>query len=148
MRGVYFLLSLASVAEMTTLVNEELPSIAAMGVVFESMESGFIKARLPFDEKSLRPGATVSGPTMMALADIVTFACVLSKIGIVRGAVTTSLNANFLRKPGAVDLIAEGRLIKLGLRLAYGEVSIFSVGELEDVVCHVVCTYSIPNGRT
>lgn len=137
--------SMISLEELTKLVREEVPSIAETGVVFESITSGSTRARLPFNPNSLRPGATVSGPTMMGLADIVTFACVLSKIGIVREAVTTSLNANFLRKPGAVDLIAEGSLIKCGRRLAYGEVSIFGENNLEKMVCHVVCTYAIPS---
>ena len=139
--------SMISVKELTKLVREEVPSIAETGVIFESIASGTARARLPFDPSSLRPGATVSGPTMMGLADIVTFACVLSKIGIVRDAVTTSLNANFLRKPGAVDLIAEGRLIKCGRRLAYGEVSIFGENNLDDVVWHVVCTNAIPSEK-
>lgn len=82
---------------------------------------------------------------MMGLADYTMYAVVLSRIGRQKMAVTTNLNANFLRRPSPKDLIAEGRLLKLGRRLAYGEVTIFSQGE-DDPVCHVTSTYSLPPG--
>ena len=75
-------------------------------------------------EKSLRPGGTVSGPIMMALADFTMYLAVLSAIGWVPLAVTTNLTINFLKKPAPRDLLAEARLIKLGKRLAVGEVGI------------------------
>ena len=81
---------------------------------------------------------------MMGLGDIVVFVCILSRIGIVKNTVTTNLNANFLRKPGPSDLIAEGNLIKLGQRLAYGQVNMFSEKDPDNIVCHVTSTYSIP----
>jgi uncharacterized protein (TIGR00369 family) len=80
---------------------------------------------------------------MMALADFTMYLAVLSAIGWVPLAVTTNLNINFLKKPGARDLIAEARLIKLGKRLAVGEVHIRSDGD-DDSVAHVTSTYSIP----
>ena len=79
-----------------------------------------------------------------SIAEIgVVFACVLSRIGIVKDAVTTNLNANFLRKPSPYDLVAEGRLLKCGPRLAYGEVTMFSKGQPNDVACHAICIYSV-----
>ena len=92
---------------------------------------------------SLRPGGTVSGPIMMALADFTMYVAVLSAIGWVPLAVTTNLTINFLKKPAARDLFAEARLIKLGKRLAVGEVGIRSDGE-DELVAHVTSTYSIP----
>jgi uncharacterized protein (TIGR00369 family) len=91
----------------------------------------------------LRPGGTVSGPIMMALADFTLYVAVLSAIGWVPLAVTTNLTINFLKKPAARDLLAEARLIKLGKRLAVGEVGIRSDGQ-DDLVAHVTSTYSIP----
>jgi uncharacterized protein (TIGR00369 family) len=137
-------LSLITIDELDKLIKADIPSIAEIGVVFEMIGDGLVTARLPFHPSTLRPGGTISGPTMMGLADIVVFACVLSRIGMVKDAVTTNLNANFLRKPGPYDLVAEGRLIKCGRRLAYGEVMMFSEGQPDDIVCHVICTYSIP----
>jgi uncharacterized protein (TIGR00369 family) len=96
---------------------------------------------------SVRPGGTISGPTMMALADFAMYVAVLAAIGPVPLAVTINLNINFLRKPAPRDLVAEARLLKLGKRLAMGEVTICSDGESEPVA-HVTSTYSIPvNGN-
>ena len=78
---------------------------------------------------NIRPGGTISGPTIMALADLAMYVAMLGSIGWVPLAVTTSLNINFLRKPGQVALIADCQLIKLGKRLAVGEVAIRSDGE-------------------
>ncbi len=80
---------------------------------------------------------------MMALADFAMYAAVLSAIGPVPLAVTTSLNINFLRRQGAGDLLAEANLMKLGKRLAVGAVDIRSDGS-DDLVAHVTSTYSIP----
>jgi uncharacterized protein (TIGR00369 family) len=91
----------------------------------------------------LRPGGTISGPTMMALADFAMYVAVFSAIGPQTLAVTTNLNINFLRKPAQADLLADARLMKIGKRLAVGEVTIYSDGENEPVA-HVTSTYSIP----
>ena len=98
--------------------------------------------RCDYHERHLRPGGTISGPTMMALADLALYVAILAQIGPVGLAVTTSLNYNFLRKPGPVALIAEARLLKLGKRLAVGEVGLFSQGETE-MVCVVPDTIGV-----
>jgi len=101
------------------------------------------RARFKVAKKHLRPGDTVSGPTLMALADVAMYAALLGEIGLVPLAVTTSLNINFLRKPGQKDVHADAKLLKVGKRLAVGEVTLYSEGEIEPVA-HVTCTYSIP----
>jgi acyl-coenzyme A thioesterase PaaI-like protein len=83
---------------------------------------------------------------MMTLADLGLYIAILAHIGPVALAVTTNLSFNFLRKPGQRDLVAECRLLKLGRRLAVGEVSLFSDGSPE-IVCHATGTYSIPDGK-
>jgi uncharacterized protein (TIGR00369 family) len=113
--------------------------------VIEDAWFGGCRVRRRHHEQSLRPGGTVSGPVMMALADFTMYLAVLSAIGWVPLAVTTNLSINFLKKPGARDLIAEAKLFKLGKRLAVGEVAIHSDGD-DDLVAHVTSTYSIPNG--
>jgi acyl-coenzyme A thioesterase PaaI-like protein len=80
---------------------------------------------------------------MMTLADLALYVAILAHIGPVGLAVTTNLNFNFLRRPEPWDLLAECRLLKLGARLAVGEVSLFSEG-IADPVCHATGTYSIP----
>lgn len=92
----------------------------------------------------LRPGGTVSGPVLMATADVALYVAILGEIGIVPLTVTTSLNINFLRKPAAsARIIGECKLIKLGRSLAVGEVGLYSEGSSE-LVAHAVGTYSIP----
>ena len=109
----------------------------------EEIWYGGCRLRQRYDKRLLRPGSTLSGATMMALGDFAMYLAVLSAIGWVPLAVTTNLTINFLRKPPARDLIAEARLLKLGKKLAVGEVAIHADG-LEDVVAHVTSTYSIP----
>ena len=77
---------------------------------------------MDYHERHLRPGGTVSGPAMMALADLALYVAMLAQIGPVALAVTTNLAFNFLRKPEPRGLVAECRLLKLGRRLAVGEV--------------------------
>ena len=92
----------------------------------------------------LRPGGTVSGPVLMATADVALYVAILGEIGIVPLTVTTSLNINFLRKPVATArVVGVCKLIKLGRSLAVGEVSLYSEGR-SDVVAHAVGTYFIP----
>jgi uncharacterized protein (TIGR00369 family) len=113
----------------------------------EAVWHGGCRVRRRFSKRSVRPGGTLSGPTMMALADFAMYVAVLSAIGWVPLAVTTNLTINFLKKPKARDLVAEARLLKLGKRLAVGEVGLRSDGEA-DLVAHVTATYSIPlDGR-
>jgi acyl-coenzyme A thioesterase PaaI-like protein len=92
----------------------------------------------------LRPGGTVAGPVLMAVADVALYVAILGEIGIVPLTVTTSLNINFLRKPAAdKSIIGVCKLIKLGKTLAVGEVSLYSEGVAEPVA-HAVGTYAIP----
>ncbi len=96
----------------------------------------------------LRPGGTVSGPVMMAVADVAIYVAILGRIGIVPLTVTTSLTINFLRKPSAsARIIAECTLMKVGRTLIVGEVSLYSEGS-DDIVAHVVGTYSVPPKRS
>jgi uncharacterized protein (TIGR00369 family) len=131
--------------ELIELLHAEFPEAAhAVGdYEIEDVWLGGARVRRRHHERSLRPGGTVSGPIMMALADFTMYVAVLSAVGWVPLAVTTNLTINFLKKPGPRDLLAEARLIKLGKRLAVGEVGLRSDGE-DDLVAHVTSTYSIP----
>lgn len=137
-----------SVSELEAFLDKVFPQIHYGGRTYFIEEVGPLTARMRCDyhERHLRPGGTISGPTMMALADLALYVAILAQIGPVELAVTTSLNYNFLRKPGQSALIAEAKLLKLGKRLAVGEVLLTSQGESE-LVCHATGTYSIPAGR-
>ncbi|MFC6789414.1 PaaI family thioesterase [Methylobacterium komagatae] len=137
--------TIMSLAQTQAFLDSEFPQMQAGGRAYHLEAVGPLSARMRLEahERFLRPGATVSGPAMMALADYALYAAILANIGPVALAVTTNLTFNFLRKPASGDLMAECRLLKLGRRLAVGEVAITSVGH-EDIVCHATGTYSIP----
>ena len=135
-----------STAEIEALLSAEFPQAyyPGCGLFIERVDYGDVRVRREFHEDYLRPGGTVSGPTMMELADFAMYVAVFSAIGRQPLAVTTNLSINFLRKPARADLVAEARLLKVGKRLAVGEVTIYSEG-LADPVAHVTSTYSIPD---
>ncbi|MGO1117281.1 PaaI family thioesterase [Rhodovibrionaceae bacterium A322] len=129
-------------------VGRELVWVQQLNVQIEDIGYGTAQLRLPMSEDNLRPGGTVSGPAMMTLADYAMYAAVLGAIGRVELAVTTNLNMNFLRKPPLGDILADCRLLKLGKRLAYGEVLLHSMNEgFDEPVAHCTTTYSIPPNR-
>jgi uncharacterized protein (TIGR00369 family) len=113
----------------------------------ERADTAGVLLRLKVTDRHLRPGGTVSGPSIFALADVAFYLAILSRIGPVALAVTTNCSIDFLRKPEAGrDLLAEARLLKLGRRLAVGDVMVFSEGSPEPVA-RAGLTYSIPPDR-
>jgi uncharacterized protein (TIGR00369 family) len=130
--------------ELRAYLAEVFPQ-AGLGSSFEieDVGPGSARLRLKFHDRHLRPGGTISGPSMFALADLALYVAILAQIGPVGLAVTTNLNISFLRKPAPRDLIGEARLLKLGKRLAVGEVRLFSDGE-DELAAHATGAYSIP----
>ena len=118
---------------------------ASRDMVVEETGRHHARVRLCVTERHLRPGGTVSGPSMMALADGAQYIAVMASIGPETLAVTTNLNINFLRKPPPRDIIAVATVLKLGKQLAVGEVMLRSEGE-DAPVAHATITYSIPPG--
>lgn len=129
--------------ELDVLIREGVPLVGNFGILIDSLGAGTIRLRLPYKNDFVRPGGTVTGPAMFGLADVALYGAVLSLIGRVELAVTTSMTINFLRRPPPVAIIAEARILKMGKRLAYGEVLVFSEGDPEPVA-HATGTYSIP----
>lgn len=112
--------------------------------VIEDLAPMRIRVRMPVAERHLRPGGTVSGPSMFALADVSVYMAVLAMIGPAALAVTTNCSIDFMRKPAAgADMICDCRLLKLGRVLAVGECLLFSDGQ-EAPVARASMTYSIP----
>jgi len=131
--------------EIMAMLDREFPQIHAGGRVYsiDGVSPGEAIVRLSASELHLRPGGTVSGPSMMALADLAAYVVILAHIGPVALAVTTNLNINFLRKPEPGDLLATCRLLKLGKRLAVVDCAIAGEGQ-EEMVAHATATYSVP----
>lgn len=134
-----------SVAQFQRISDERLPFASTMGIVAEQIEADHVTLRAIYDERFLRPGGTISGPIMMALADAALYALVLSRIGQIELAVTTQLSINFLRKPAPGDVLAEARALKVGRRLVVGDVLLWSAEKtLDEPVAHATGTYSVP----
>ena len=132
--------------EVNSLLTSVYPQLNGDYAAYSALEvfPGGCTVRLDADERHLRPGGTVSGPSLFTLADIGGYVCVLSHAGPDALSVTTSLNINFLSKPSAGELLVETKVLKLGKRLAVGEVFIFSQG-VREPVSHATVTYSIPS---
>ncbi|UWR04646.1 PaaI family thioesterase [Ruegeria conchae] len=124
-------------------LEEVFPQVHSDFVVEELTETS-ITMRLRVEDRHLRPGGTVSGPSMFGLADVSVYAMVLARKGRQSLAVTTNSSLDFLRKPeGGADLIAECKLLKLGRTLAVGDVLMYSEGS-DKPVARASITYSIP----
>lgn len=133
-------------AELQDYLGQVFPQ-AEDDFTIETLDEMFARVRLNVQDKHLRPGGTVSGPAIFALADCTVYMAVLAMIGRVPLAVTTGGSIDFMRKPrDGVDLIAECRLLKLGRALAVGDVHIRSDGDAA-VVARATFTYSIPPDR-
>ena len=129
--------------EVAALLEREFPQVSDHFTI-EALEEMRIRVRLNVGEAHLRPGGTVSGPSIFALADVAVYMAVLGMVGPKALAVTTNCSIDFMRKPAAAtDLIAECRLLKLGRVLAVGDVLIYSDGT-DQPVARASLTYSIP----
>ena len=111
--------------------------------IVEAVGERTARVRMAYSHSMLRPGGTISGPAMFALADVAMYVVVLAHVGPRAHAVTTNLNINFLRKPSPGDIIGDATLLKLGKRLAVGEISLHSEQD-EEFVAHATATYAIP----
>jgi len=127
-------------------LDAEFPQVAHEFTV-EHVEEMAIRVRLNVGEQHLRPGGTVSGPSMFALADVSIYLATLAMIGPKALSVTTNIAMDFMRKPAAAtDLICEARLLKLGRSLAVGDCLLYSEGGSEPVA-RASMTYAIPPAR-
>lgn len=132
-------------AEIDRFLETDFPQLGGRegGYSVGEIGAGTAVLRLHAGQQHLRPGGTVSGPTLFALADVAAYVAILAHIGPVALAVTTNLSINFLRKPGPGALLGRARILKLGKRLAVVEVEI-TPENAGDAVAHAVATYSIP----
>lgn len=129
-------------AQFLAILERSMPTAHALGLDVPSIGDGSATLILPVDHSHLRPGNSLAGPILFALADLALYAAVMGAIGPVENAVTTSMNLNFLRRADAsAPVRAEAKLLKRGKRLAVGEVALFAG---DDLIAHATGTYSIP----
>jgi len=135
-----------SAKDIETRIREWVPMAEDIDLRIETVRDCYAKIRIPFLEKSIRPGGSISGPVMMTAADTAMYAAILATLGEVAMAVTSNLNINFLQRPSQSDLVAEATIIKLGRRIAFCEVGISSDGS-DELVAHATGSYSLPPGK-
>ena len=134
------------IAALRAFLAEAFPQVAADFAVEALAEDG-LTVRLVVADRHLRPGGTVSGPSMFALADVGVYLAILRRLGPVALAVTTSCSIDFLRKPASgTDVLGEVRMLKIGRVLAVGDVILRSDGDTRPVA-RASLTYSIPPAR-
>lgn len=131
-----------SIRELTRLIEEQFPQAHGFSEI-TSLTDETLELKLPFQDAFLRPGGTVSGPTLMTLADTGAYYLILATIGPVVLAVTTSLNINFMRRPKPEAVIATARMLKLGRQLAVVEVNMRSESS-PALIAQATVTYSMP----
>lgn len=131
------------------LIDARFPQIHSGGrnLVIEDVGPSSARVRLKADARNTRPGGTISGVAMFALADFSVYVAIIGTLGESGvDAVTTNLNINFLTKPEARDMTASVRLLRMGRRLAVGEVELYSDG-VADMVAHAIASYALPQDR-
>lgn len=129
--------------EVNEFIDSTIPQFKASGCQVDTVSEGAISVRLPYNEQNLRAGGSISGPTMMMLADTAMYALILASLGPIGLAVTQNLNINFLRKPRHADLVASARFLRLGKRSAVIDVLIYA-GDDSEPVAQATGTYAIP----
>ncbi|MEY8827587.1 PaaI family thioesterase [Sedimentitalea sp. XS_ASV28] len=133
-------------SEMMEFLDQVFPQVRN-DFAIDHLDGETVTMRMKIDERHLRPGGTVSGPSMFALADVTAYVATMAPIGPEALAVTTNISMDFMRKPeGGRDLIAKGTLLKLGKALSVTDVLIYSDG-VEKPVARATLTYSIPPAR-
>ena len=137
-------MSVLSAEQVQALIRQGVPMAEDIALCIDRLDADHALARVPFQARLVRPGGTLSGPTIMALADAAMYAVVLGRLGRVEMAVTANLNINFLSRPQPVDLLAEARILRLTRRQAVCEVALYTQGCEQDMVAHVTGTYALP----
>ncbi len=131
-----------TIAELENFLQREFPQVGSQYRI-KSFENATMVVEMEAKNRHLRPGGTVSGPTLFSLADVAVYLIVLAHIGPKALAVTTNCSIDFMRRPSPGILLAKTKLLKLGRRLAVGDVLIYSEGQ-ENPVVRANLTYSLP----
>jgi len=137
---------LMTINELHDLIERVFPQVHNQFTITEIRADG-VTVRMAIDARHLRPGGTVSGPSMFALADCAFYLATLAMIGPETLCVTTNCSIDFMRKPVPGDLIGVARILKLGKTLSVGDVVIYSAGG-DKPVARASLTYAIPPGKT
>lgn len=136
-----------SVETVTEIIDRAFPGIHLGGrrLHIESVADRWARVRLVPSADNIRPGGTISGPSMFTLADFSIYVALIATVGeSAVPAVTSNLNITFLTRPKPADVIAETRIIRLGRKLTYAEAHLRSDGS-DEVIAHATGTYAMPS---
>jgi uncharacterized protein (TIGR00369 family) len=135
-------------AVLERFLESEAPFLQALGIVCEDVKPGYAVARWKTDARWLRPGGLVFGGGLMTLADAALYMAILGSLGRSAVAVTNELKMNFLRPATGGDVIATARIIKMGKRIAYGEVHLATADRPDRLIAHATSSYALINDAT
>lgn len=133
-----------SAADVSAFIYNGLPTAEASGFVVESVSPQQVLCRMRYSPDHLRPGGTIAGPVMMELADAAMYAAIIANMGPIAMAVTQNFNINFMNRPGQCDLLAYAEILKLGKRIVFLEVKLYSDNADRPFVAHVTGSYALP----
>jgi uncharacterized protein (TIGR00369 family) len=133
--------------ELSRFFESQAPFVKALGIECEEVRPGYAVARWRRDPRWLRPGGYLFGGGLMSLADAALYMAILGQIGLKAMAVTSELKMNFLRPAVGGDVLATARILKLGKRIAYGEVHVVMADDHEKLVAHATCSYALPDSE-
>jgi uncharacterized protein (TIGR00369 family) len=137
---------MADIAALQVIIREGVPLAGAWGVELLAAEAGTATLRLPYQPILLRPGGVISGPALMALADVAIWAALLSLTAGRDESLTQNLAITFLRRAAPTAVLAEARVLKHGRQVAYSEVTLRSEGDARPIA-HVTSSWAVVAGR-
>jgi uncharacterized protein (TIGR00369 family) len=132
-------------AELCHFLDAQVPFIRSLGITCEEVRPGYAVARWRRDPQWLRPGGYLFGGGLMSLADAALYMAILGQIGLQAMAVTIELKMNFLRPAVGGDVLARAQALKVGQRIAYGDVRLFMAENQDRLIAHATCTYAMPS---
>jgi uncharacterized protein (TIGR00369 family) len=130
--------------ELERFADERAPFVRALGITCEEVGAGHAVVRLKADPRWMRPGDILFGGGLMTLADVAIYYAIMGQVGLRAMAVTNELKMNFLRPAAGGDVLARARVLKLGRRIAYGEIHLFMADRPEALVAHATSSYVLP----
>lgn len=131
--------------DLDRFVADQAPFVQALGITCEELGNGYAVARLKADPRWMRPGNIVFGGGLMTLADVAIYYAILGQIGLQAMAVTNELKMNFLRPATGGDILARAKVLKLGRRIAYGEIRLHMADQPDTLIAHATSSYVLPS---
>ncbi|MGC6390221.1 MAG: PaaI family thioesterase [Alphaproteobacteria bacterium] len=132
--------------QVLTLIKEQIPFVGQLDMRFLEFNADRVELECLLDEGHARPGGTISGPVMMALGDVVAYACILARNPMALSSVTVGFQVHFFRRPKPDKIRVSGKVMKMGRRLAFCDILLFQESE-KNPVAQITCSYAIAEGN-